>query len=553
MSSSAEDPNKQPTLYDSSSSTSQPLLSKLNTEEPTIRPDPPDPDPEPTQFLQISYNHGPRPFKDLPFLILFALFVLSTFAFGIFLIFNRNPNHGNVSSYTYDTNSSSCVDDSLNLSLLLSSNNWVLFNNELSSSDFLEYLIWTLVVTLILSVPFCFLVLLLLKHYTKQIVYVSLPFFVLFPIFFDVYWFVACTVSSSCGDSFPLLYRILVLVFVFLIIGVVVWIFVANWHRIELTVNIIGVASYALSRNLGLFVVLPLLALGLVFYYAPIVVFLVFARLNGKIVPKESDGEYSCVWRQDSWVPFYYALGILTMLWSYTAMVEAQAYVISGTIAQWYFSKEDSRPRLSIRSTLRNAFGPSAGTICFSGLLVCAVRLVRAAVDSAAEEVPGFVNFALRCCVNALLASVDFLNKFTINFAAITGEAYCSSARMTYELLKRNLLSAVFVETVSTRLLAGIIFVLSTIYAIAVFAILKGVAKLGVDSYFVAALAWVLLILVLGFFVNVLDNVIDTVYVCYAIDRDRGEVCKAEVHEVYVHLPISRSHRSSIVPRPLGV
>lgn len=428
------------------------------------------------------------------------------------------------------------------------------FSFSSSKSNFLKDLIWVLVITLILSVPICFLLLLLLKHYTKQLVYVALPFFVIVPTFINVYWFVACTVSSSCSDSLPLVYRILVLVFVFLIIGVLVWIFVANWHRIELTVQIIGIASDALSKNLGLFVALPLLTLGLVVYYAPIVVFLVFARLNGKIVPKESNGEYKCVWKQDSWVPAYFALAILTMLWSLTSMVEAKAYVISGTIAQWYFSKEDTKPKWSIRSSLRNAFGPSSGTICLSGLLICIVRIVRAAVDSARQEdVPGFVNLILRCCVNALLSAVDFLNKFTINFAAITGEAYCSSARMTYELLKRNLLSAVFVETVSTRLLAGIIFVISAVYTIAVCAILKGVRDLGIYSYLVAALAFVLLIFVLGYFVHVLDNVIETVYVCYAIDRDRGEVYKPEVHEVYVHLPISRNHRRTYAPAALSV
>lgn len=128
----------------------------------------------------------------------------------------------------------------------------------------------------------------------------------------------------------------------------------ANWHRIELTVSIIGVASDALSKNMGLFVVLPSLILGLVVYYAPIVVFLVFARLNGKIVPRESKGEYTCVWKQDGWVPAYFALAILTMLWSAAAMVEAQVFVISGTISQWYFWKEeDSTPNRSIRSSLR--------------------------------------------------------------------------------------------------------------------------------------------------------------------------------------------------------
>lgn len=84
-------------------------------------------------------------------------------------------------------------------------------------------------------------------------------------------------------------------------------------------------------------------------------------------------------------------------------------------------------------------------------------------------------------------------------------------------------------------------------------AILKAVSSLGSDAYFVAALAWVLLILVLGFFVHVLDNVIDTVYVCYAIDRDRGEVCKQEVHDIYVSLPIRRNQRPSLANRGLGV
>ncbi|TYG83883.1 hypothetical protein ES288_D01G204300v1 [Gossypium darwinii] len=549
--------SKPTSLYDAASST-EPLLFKPTTGSAYPSPpieEPPQSGPsesDPTQSLQISFNYGPRPFKDLPFLILFLLFVLCTFAFGIFSIFHRNDNYSNVSAFTYDSNSTSCVQDTS----FLSSQLWVSETSffALSSSSLWTYLVWTLVITSVLSVPICLLLLFLLKHYTKQIVYVLLPFFIIMPVFFDVYWFVACTLSSSCSDAFPLVYRILVLIFILLIVGVIVWIIVANWHRIELTVRIIGVASDALSRNLGLFLVIPLLTVGLLAYYASIVVFLVFSRFNGKIVAKESNGEYTCVWKQDSWVPAYFTLAILTMLWSLTSMVEAQVYVTSGTIAQWYFSKDDTKPHRSIRRSLRNAFGPSSGTICLSGLLVFVVRVVRAAVDSAREEdVPGIVNLVLRCCVNALMSAIDFLNKFTINFAAITGEAYCTSARMTYELLRRNLLSAVFVETVSTRLLAGVIFVLSSVYAIAVCAILKGVSDLGVNMYTVAALAWVLLILVLGFFVHVLDNVIDTVYICYAIDKDRGEVYKHEVHDVYFQLPISRNSRSSYPSRTLDV
>ncbi|KAI3919826.1 hypothetical protein MKW98_001082 [Papaver atlanticum] len=547
-------------------SPSQPLLSKppYSMDEPPLlsssTPDTEIIESDENQYPIITFNYDSRNYQDLPFSILFFLFLLSTFAFGIFSIFHRNPNSSSsdFSSFTYNFNTSSCVKikspPPSASSFLVTVLDDFKFNQislvglgfgSLSSSHVLKDLILTLVITLVLSGPFALGLLWLLRHYTKQIIYSSIPFFVAIPIFFNVYWFVACTVNSKCSDAFPLVYRILALLFVFVIIGVIVWIIVVNWHRIELTVRIVGVASDALARNLGLFAVLPCLTIGLVIYYVPIVVFLVFSLKNGKILPHvDNEGSYTCVWKQDSWVPAYYALAILTMLWSAAVMVEAQVFLISGTIAQWYFSEEESMPMRSIRCSLRNAFGPSFGTVCFSGLLIAAVRIVRAAVDSARREdaLPGIVNLALRCCVNALLSAVDFLNKFTINFAAITGEAYCSSAKMTYELLKRNLLSAVFVETVSTRILAGTVFVLSAIYAIMVCAILKAVSDLEVEVYFVAVIAGLLLIVVLGFFVHVLDNVIETVYVCFAIDRDKGEVFKQEVHDVYVHLPISRNH-----------
>ncbi|XP_051147269.1 uncharacterized protein LOC127262571 isoform X1 [Andrographis paniculata] len=564
-----------------STAAAEPLLSKpySTLDPPVASTSGPDDDDHLTQYLQISYNYGPRSIKDLPFLILFCLFVISTYGFGIFASVHRNPHRSQVSSFVYNTSTASCTliadlrtpfsnsgtDKPLSL---ISPRSVLLFRvvdyssfslnpsllNSIGSS-FWESLIWTLVITLILSAPFIFCVLLLLKHYTKQIVYGSLPFFVIVPIFINVYWFVACTVSSRCSDAFPLGYRIFVLAFIFLVIGVIVWIFIVNWHRVELTVSIIGVAANALSKNLGLFGVLPALTLGLIVYYVPIVVFLIFANLNGEIVPKEKKGEYLCAWKQDSWVPAYYTLAILTMLWSATAMVEAQAYVISGTIAQWYFSKDDMRPKHGIRSSLRNAFGPSSGTVCFSGLLILAVRVVRSIVDNARqEESSGIVNLILRCCANVLLAAVDFLNKFTINFAAITGEAYCSAARMTYELLRRNLLSTVFVETVSTRILGGIVLVISAIYAIVVCVVLKGAVHLGDNAYIVSVAAWILLIVIMGYLVHVLDNVIDTVYVCYAVDRDRGEVNKQEVHEVYVQLPISRSRsRRAAAPGALLV
>ena len=98
------------------------------------------------------------------------------------------------------------------------------------------------------------------------------------------------------------------------------------------------------------------------------------------------------------------------------------------------------------------------------------IRVIRAIYDTGKQDdrPHGIINMMLKCCADFLLSGVHFVNKFTINFAAITGEGYCSSAKMAYELLKRNLLSAVFVETISTRILVGINLVLSSVYTIVV-------------------------------------------------------------------------------------
>ncbi|KAH9316719.1 hypothetical protein KI387_025346 [Taxus chinensis] len=194
---------------------------------------------------------------------------------------------------------------------------------------------------------------------------------------------------------------------------------------------------------------------------------------------------------------------------------------------------------------------PSFGTVCFSGLVFAAVQMARAALEKAAHSKhtrssQGIISAVLGCCVNFLLSAIDFVNKFTINVTAMTGGNYCSSAKLAYELLKRNLLSVVVVETISTRLLFGIFLVVSLAYAIMVWGVLKAATSLGRDAYLVTALAWLLLFVVLGLFVHVLDNVINAVYICYAADKDTASVSKAKVHSVYNMLPVSRNDTSSL-------
>ena len=85
------------------------------------------------------------------------------------------------------------------------------FNSTLLTSFDLE----PLVITLILTGPFVLSVLCYSKalHQIGGLHFAS--FFVLIPIFVSVYWFITCTVDSTCSVNLPVAYVIIVLVFVF--------------------------------------------------------------------------------------------------------------------------------------------------------------------------------------------------------------------------------------------------------------------------------------------------------------------------------------------------
>lgn len=563
----------------------EPKREEETTSSPSLQPYYPD----------SGYVYQPRQCRDVAYTVIFAIFVLASISFGIFSIVNHNSDYGLADSALYNSSSGLCytsynyqripfkgdefghkssvervtVDDAKTLGKqrlldLLKLGSIQIFSQKrlqqsTSSGAFIRALVWTLVVTLVLSVPFIFGLLWLLKEFAKQVVYICLPLFILIPIALNIFWFVACTVSSECQEAFTLFGRIAAFAFIFLLCGIFVWIIVSNWYRVELTIRIMQTSAEALLKNWRLLLILPSLTFVLLIYIIPFVVFLIYAIMNGELVAGSDsycEGDAAtdcCTWKVDGWVPAYYVLAIFTVLWSALVMAEAQVYTISGTIAQWYFAATGSRVTGSIRHSLRNAFGPSFGTVCFSGLVLSFVRMIRAAVDSSQNEAAqqGCFVVILRCCVKFVLFAIEFLNKFAINFAAITGENYCTSARLSYDLLKRNLLSPIFVEAISTRILVGISIVLSLVYAIVVCAILISATNLGGDAYYVTALAWLFLLVLLILFTQVLDNVIDTVYICYAIDKDSGSVSKPEVHAVYLMLPLSRDQPPTLaIPQP---
>ncbi|KAG0567489.1 hypothetical protein M758_7G139600 [Ceratodon purpureus] len=522
----------------------------------------------------FGYNVGVRPFQDISFAIIFLLLILVSVAFGIYGVVHANPDYQWIEGAKYKPGKGCSIPTDLRSEPMSNSDaRWqiayVIMPQVLKKALFQEGApsntpIWiTLGLTLALSGPFALGVLYLLRERTKELVYATLPFIVLLPIALNLTWFILCQRSTECKAQFDPKGQITLFGIILLMCILMIYVIYTSWDRIQLTIRVVKTSSQALYQNLALIFILPSLSLALVVFCVPIVTFMGFAYTNGKLVPNPDMIEHPtrqcggadtpcCVWEPAAWVPYYNYLSGFALLWSAMIIAQIQVFTISGTIAQWYFAQAGSSSANATKRALSVAFGPSFGTACFAGLVVAIVRVIRGAVNKADNEQAQESALAIfvRACLQWILDAVEFFTRFTSNFAAITGDSFCASASMTYDLLRRNMLSTVLVEVISDRLLSMVTFVLTVAYALLVYGVLSLSTSLAKDQrLIVSALSWLILFLVLVLFVRVLSNIIDTVYICYAMDKDHGVASKPEVHDVLVLLPASREDNPSLAVR----
>jgi hypothetical protein len=521
----------------------------------------------------FGYNYGLRPYQDITFSVIFVLLLLASIGFGIYGVVNSNPDYEWIESAHYEPDKGACsvpehVQEQFgggawkqfwlhkNKKLLLNS---IVAQKVSASAETAVSLV--IAITVVLSAPFALCMLWLLRKKTKELVYASLPVFILLPVALNVTWFVACQRDVECRRNFDFSAQLSLFLFVLLVCGLMIYVIYSNWDRIQLTIRVVQTAAEALYQNLTLLFVLPLLSFALIGLCTPLATFMVYAYTNGKLVPNpdilnhpqmpcgRGTDHPCCVWEPAGWVVPYLYLSGFAILWAAMITAQIQVFSISGTVAQWYFARGQFATGVAILRSLGHALGPSFGTMCLAGLVVAFVRLVRSLINkpNAEQGQPGALTIFLQACLESILQAVEFLTKFTTNFAAITGESFCASAIMTWNLLKRNLLSTVLVEVISDKVLAVVMVALTLVYGVILYAILSLTASLDHSTKMIATISSsVMLLLVLSLFSRILSNIVDTVYICYAMDKDEGVICKPHVHNVFVILPPSRDEPAAL-------
>eukprot|EP00908_Phaeocystis_cordata_P022637 Transcript_5058.p1 GENE.Transcript_5058~~Transcript_5058.p1 ORF type:complete len:527 (-),score=222.02 Transcript_5058:215-1795(-) len=302
-------------------------------------------------------------------------------------------------------------------------------------------------------------------------------------------------------------------------------------RKLDLTAALIQEATHVLSTHPSLVAA----ALGILFVF--LVLFVVLCTALVLLVGTgrwETDAAGECAFVLPMASKAGLGLTTLAILWSTLLAFTLRFFAVSFVTACWYFSPNQEvalqpSPEVPANPTRRGLFlglSSSFGTLCFSA----AVGTVCAILNNMARNGMRSRNLLVvmaACCLKCILALIEFVNKFAVSYHAVTGAAFCTSAKEISGTLAKNALSVYIVDRIGGFVLHFSAWVLSALIAGATTVMVAStlppstddaqrvplLVAYGAGSYLLAAST-------LQFLATILLNIVDAAYTCHALDLE---------------------------------
>lgn len=185
----------------------------------------------------------------------------------------------------------------------------------------------------------------------------------------------------------------------------------------------------------------------------------------------------------------------------------------------------------------------SFGSLIAGALIIAIVKIIRvfmAVIEDKIKKAAG-KNIAIRCllkCINCCLWCVEkclkFLNRNAYIEIAIYGDSFCASAKAAFSILVRNAVRVSAINSVGDAVL-WLCKMLVTFAAVigAFYWFHNSDEDLTYESFmilFVGVFAYY----ISGMFIGVFEMLIDTIFMCFCEDAERGDPKKGAAYAYYM-------------------
>jgi hypothetical protein len=214
-----------------------------------------------------------------------------------------------------------------------------------------------------------------------------------------------------------------------------------------------------------------------------------------------------------------------------TAFLSAVLEVsVAGALATWYFSRDLDGYRANVGSPAFRSFGRALsfhfGSVALGSLLLAVIQFINFMLRvtkkaNQKNKVVVFIISCVQCLLSCIQRIVKFVDRFAYVYIAMHGDSFCTSAKNVFNLISRNMFTAVVVDFLGDFVL----FVgklLGT--ALAVFLTIVTLEQLHRPiSPVTIAVIGVVSFKIFSLFASIVSVGVDTVMVCYLEDLERNK------------------------------
>jgi len=390
-----------------------------------------------------------------------------------------------------------------------------------------------------LAVLFGVLWMALLRYFAKPVVYGTLVVKGIILIALGLY--LSHVVRSSCSlttgncaaASYP---------YVLCVLGGLyfLWLFCAR-RRIAQTAMLLEQSVVVVSTHPGLFLLSAVVLLVKGFVILLCFAAYIFLIAGSVTVTQTAGAPGQCTFDFHASTQTEVMLVAVTiyLYWSVQFWRCLRFYVTALTTGIWYFEKESlaaqegtlaakDYTRAPICTSLRTALTTGAGTIAFSSLVVAVCEMLKRMARKQSQN-GGLLGCLIAVCIMCIVNYIEFLTRFALVHAALTGKSFCASGRSFLETCNRHgFLKVIIVDylaaiTLNFGALVFGLLVAALSVALVQTSVLNGrtadeehTAVLVVSGVCAALVASVVLV----FIAEILLNVVDAAYSCVVLDLD---------------------------------
>jgi choline transporter-like protein 2/4/5 len=208
---------------------------------------------------------------------------------------------------------------------------------------------------------------------------------------------------------------------------------------------------------------------------------------------------------------------------------------LAGAFGDWYFrDPEKGLGKLPILRSWGRTWRYHLGSIAYGAFIIAVVQFMRAVLMYIQDKAPKdnkAVQIALKiisCCLWCLEKCLKFISKNAYIIIALKGKSFCSATKEVFGILFKNA-----AQIAVSSMISGLMILLGKIIIIAVCGFV-GFTWLGLLSDQLNSMALpMVLILLMSFFVattflNVYSMAIDTILICFCIDKEVNDGSEAK-------------------------